>query len=112
MSTQSYTVIAYQGSRLQMNLNLQNSDSTYINLSGYSCSGVVKHRYSSDSYILNLNPVVHTGYTSGLINIDIPSTGMVIPAGQFVYDVEIYQNSTGSLKVLRGNFKVEPDTSP
>ena len=108
-----YDFIAVQGSRFLTNLNLTNSDGSYFILSGYSCSGAVRHRYSSENILLNLNPTVDTSYISGLITIDVKATGMAqINAGRYPLDIEIYTGVNDSIKIIRGNFIVSPDITP
>lgn len=108
-----YNFIVNQNSRLQTNLNLTNSDGSYMNLSGYSISGLVRHRYSSSGILLNLNPTVDSGYISGLVTIDVKATGMSsLMPGVFPYDIELYTNAGDSIKIMRGNFIVSPDISP
>jgi len=107
-----YDFIAIQNSRFLTNLNLTNADGSYFILSGYSLSGVVRHRYSSSGILLNLNPTVDTSYVSGLVTIDVPATGMNIPAGIYPTDIELYTNASDSIKIIRGNFIVSPDISP
>jgi hypothetical protein len=119
----SYDITTIQGDNLQIALSLKDQYSNPINLSGYDVRGVVKYAYGFtgiSGLIVDLAPVVDSGvngsfYTSGLININIPSYTMAsVPVGSFVYDIERFPKgiSTGnSIKLLRGKFIVSPEVT-
>jgi len=92
-------------------LNTLNSDSTPINLSGYTSYGFVKSMYSNNSYIYNLNPTPVLPFESGIIAISgNPVDTSFLPVGSFLYDVEV-TNGYNSLKVLQGDFNIYPSTA-
>lgn len=108
----TYDFNVVKGTSFLIYLNVQNSDSSYINLSGYSARGYVKNQYSDTGYLLNLNPVPIEPLVSGTIMIsgsDILITGS--PIGMFKYDIEIYNSGNYSLLVLDGDFNINPSTS-
>ena len=108
----SFNIQATQGFRLSAQLTATDSAGSLINLSGYSVSGVVRNRYSSSGFLIDLRPTIDPSYVSGLINILLPSTGVAaLPVGSFVYDVGIFQTNTGIIDILQGKFLVSPGVS-
>src|SRR5260221_9507835 len=107
----SYDFNITKGCSFSVTLNAQNSDGSYINLSGYSARGYVKNFYNSTGVILNLNPTPVAPFESGQILVagTAQSTASLFE-GSFLYDIEIY-SSTYGLKILNGNFNIFPSTS-
>ncbi len=97
-----------KGSDFSVRITGSNDDGTYFNLTNYTTSGFVKYRYSDTTHICSLNPVIHPSYVSGIIDLNIPSSGTAaLPATVLVYDLFIYNNTTGE-KVLEGKLNVSP----
>jgi hypothetical protein len=117
----------YQGADLNVRLCLSDSDGSPSNLSGYSVRGVVKHRYSDTSNLLDLNPIIVSGYcpgvycgldpdpiVSGYVDINIPANQTTgLPVGQMVYDIEKspLDNSNSVTKVIKGYFNILPEVT-
>ncbi len=100
-----------QGCSFLAYLNCQNSDGSYINLSGFSARGLVKNQYADTGYLYNLNPQPIEPMVSGIIMVSGSSSSTSgFLAGEFSYDIEIY-NGNCALKVLYGDFSVNPSTS-
>ena len=100
-----------QGCGFLVYLTAQNSDGSYINLSGYTGIGYVKNFYGDSNTIFNLNPTLTNPLESGVIAIsgDYFKTAN-LPVGSFEYDIRI-MNGISSIKVLNGDFNVLPSTS-
>ena len=110
MSDFNFTL--YQGSRFQANLNVKNSDGSYMALSGFYASGQIRYSYGATGVLYNFTPTIYTGYVSGLITVDIPASGSArLPVGKFVYDCEINDTTDNVVKILRGRFSVEPEVT-
>ena len=104
-----YNITGIQGSTLLLNLNVKNADGTYMILSGYNASGLVRYRYSSSGFLFDLQPKIDTSYVSGLITLSGHATGIAaMPCGAFVYDIMIYNDAGYRLKPIRGDFYVDP----
>ena len=117
-----YNFSATQGSQLSVRLNVKDTSGNAIDLSGYGARGVVKYRYSSDNYLVDLAPTIVSGttgsaYQSGLIDVYLSgSTPSGMPVGDFVYDIEKYpsgaSNTEGAVdKILAGGFLVYPQVT-
>ena len=117
-----YNFSATQGSQLSVRLNVKDASGNAIDLSGYGTRGVVKYRYSSTNYLVNLDPTIFSGTSgialqSGLIDVYLSgsqTSGM--PIGDFVYDIEKYptgaSNTEGAVdKILAGSFLVYPQVT-
>ena len=100
-----------QGSDLNLNLNLTDSLSNPINLSGYNISGFMRYNYGSSGILLNLNPTI-TNAPSGIINLFVSGSqiGTGIPITIGVYDIFI-SNGSSTQKVLGGKTYIEPYVS-
>lgn len=108
----TYTLEIIQGNSLDLQINATNSDGSYINLSGYGARGQIRYLYGATGVLLDLHPTVHNSYVSGIININIPSTGTAaLPVGTFVYDIEITGANDFCLKYLRGYAPVSPEAT-
>ena len=117
-----YNFSATQGSQLSVRLKVQDASGDAINLSGYGARGVVKYRYSSTNYLVDLEPTIVSGitgsaYQSGLMDVYLSgSQTSGLPIGDFVYDIEKYptgaSNAEGAVdKILAGSFLVYPQVT-
>lgn len=110
--SERYDIEATQGSTLLLSIACRDSDNNYINLSGYSARGYIKEKYSSTGILLNLNPIIDTGYISGIINISGYSEAIsIIPVGQYPYDIEIYTSGGYVSKPVKGYVSVYPQST-
>lgn len=111
MDCQCYNFSITRGCSFLVYLNIQNSDSSYVNLSGYSARGKVKAQPGDTGYIYDLNPQIIEPKISGLLMFSgsaYSTSGLA--CGQFLYDAEIYIGDY-ALKVLNGDFIVYSSTS-
>lgn len=112
MSCQCFDFNVTAGCSFLTYLNIQNSDGTYINTSGYSARSHVKSQFGDTGYLYNLNPQVIEPKISGLIMLSGGAAStQLLPAGNFYYDVELFNSGDYCLKVLEGNFNVFPTTT-
>lgn len=81
-----------------------------LNLNNYGLSGQVRFRYGSTGYLLNLQPTKVTGAAnvSGHFTLDLDSSDLVVPFGQFLYSIEAYSGVTVH-KLYQGDFNVLPE---
>jgi hypothetical protein len=100
-----------QGSTYIARVTGMNSAGGYYNLSGYTASGYIKYRYSQSGYILDLNPIIHSSYVSGLIDITVPATGTAtLPVTTLLFDLNVYSGNSVS-RVLAGKVVVNPEVT-
>jgi hypothetical protein len=108
----SYNISIDQGSTLNLSLTATDYNGNYLNFSGFNARGKVKLAYGYTGYILDLNPQVDPSYVSGLINISVPATGTLnLPVTLAVYDIEVYNASGYTFKVLQGYANINPEVT-
>ena len=106
----TYDLQIYQGTTYNIAINLNNSDGTPVNLSGFAISGFLKYEYSDTGKLVDLSPQI-INPVSGSISITVPaSVTASIPITMGFYDVQIYSSGTVS-KVLMGNAYIYPDVT-
>lgn len=110
----NYNINCFQGDYLQLTLNIKDSNSNPVNLSGYEIRGQVRSSYGQTGVFLTLQPII-TDYVSGVISITVPSVdSSALPVNEYVYDIERYPSGipTGnSIKLLKGKFIVAPEVT-
>ena len=109
-----YNITGYQGDHIQLTLNLKESNSLPINLSGYGVRGQVRASYGSTGILLDLNPTIISNQ-SGSVQININSyVSADIPISDHIYDIERHPSGilTGnSIKLMRGKFSILPEVT-
>ncbi len=113
-TVQQYNFSVHQGSDANVRVTVTESDGSATDLTGYSVRGVVKHRYSDTTTLLDLSPTIASPATSGYIDVALTATSTkALPVGQFVYDIEKYpdNNAEAVTKVLKGFFNVYPEAT-
>lgn len=107
-----YDISIEQGSSFNLTLTAKDSNGIPLNLSGYNARGWIKYGYGSTGYLINLNPVVHPSYISGLITVSLSASGTSsLPVTKAVYDVEVYNASNYTFKAIRGYANIIPEVT-
>ena len=114
----TYNISLVQGESLDLTLNLKDSNSVPLDLSGYSVRGTVKRGFGTTGVLLDLAPVIVTGannsfLASGQITISIsPAESSSLPVTEAVYDIERYTlNDVVVQKVMFGKIIIDPEVS-
>ena len=63
----TYNLSISQGETYSIRLNAKDSSGSRINLSGYTARGVIKYRYGSTGFLLDLDPDVVSGTNGNLL---------------------------------------------
>lgn len=114
MSLYNFDIIA--GASHCISTTVKDSDGNPLDISAYdTIRGGAKVNFSSNSYILNLNPTI-TVPSSGLININVSGYATSgLPCSIYPYDIEIAQTSISGdgrvMKILRGYISLSPEVS-
>lgn len=107
-----YDISIEQGSSFNLTLTAKDSNGTPLNLSGYSARGGVKYGYGSTGYLINLNPIIHSSFVSGLINVSVSASDTSsLPVTKAVYDIEVYNASNYTFKAIRGYVNIIPEVT-
>lgn len=103
MTAARYNLTIDQGSDFLQILTLKDSTGTVRNLTGYQTRGSFRpHFESTTSY--NLTTGVTNPGTAGKITLSLSAVqNRDIPAGTYVYDLEMFNTATGSVeRILNG----------
>lgn len=103
MTAARYNLTIDQGSDFLQILTLKDSTGTVRNLTGFEARASMRpHFESTTSYDITCG-VTNPG-TAGKITLSLSSVqNRVIPAGTYVYDLEIFNSGTGSIeRVING----------
>ena len=99
----------YRGAHASWRVVASDSAGTALNLSGYTASGSIFCNWGSSGILLDLNPVIHTSYISGIININLSGyQTATLPVTQGSYTLFVQQNSGISYNFLRGYVNIYP----
>ena len=107
MSGNNYNITADQGSTFVLTFDIA-TDGDLWDLTGYSARMQVRASISSTSTLLSLtSPSDITLTSTGRVTVTVSATDMAnVPAGQFVYDLELVSPSGFVEKPLKGVFTV------
>jgi hypothetical protein len=114
MSAEVVDLPLTQGSLFQIRIALTDHLGNPQDLTGYGIRGAIKNKYSDESPLLSLTPVVVNPPTDGLIDIDIlPSVSELLPVTEAVYDMEKYLLADAEKveKILKGKFIINPEVT-
>lgn len=108
----TYNISYYRGDSYNFILNPKNSDGSAFNLNNYSGDFQVKATRNPDADIIIAGNVdIDTPIVGSLTCSIDPVVGEVVPAGTYVYDVQIVNTSGTVYTLVTGNFVVTNDIS-
>lgn len=103
----SYSLNIVQNINFNIRITAQNSDLTFINLSGYNTSGYIRKSYGDTGVLYNLSVTPDISFISGILYVSgkYPQSS---PVGEFPFDI-IGVNSNGyEITLLNGTANVSP----
>lgn len=105
----SFDIEVEQGGNYTVSL-IASGGGAALNLNNYGLSGHARYRYGSTGYLIDLAPTKVTGAANitGHFTIDLDSSELTIPFGQFLYSIEAYSGVTVH-KLYQGDFNVLPE---
>jgi hypothetical protein len=122
MSAATYNLFIDQGSDFTVDLVIKENGSA-MNLTNYSGRGQLRSTHESTT-IAAYFKVTKTNPTGGALKVEIPNGNWTdsggttrqgskdIPAGQYVYDLEIFTNADGVVKrIMQGTATVNPEVT-
>jgi len=122
MSAATYNLFIDQGSDFAVDLVIKESG-TAKNLSNYAGRGQLRSSHTATAVSGYLKVTV-TNASTGSLKVELPngnwtdSSGVTrtgsrdIPAGQYVYDVEIFTSSDAVVKrIIQGNTTINPEVT-
>jgi hypothetical protein len=122
MSAATYNLFIDQGSDFAVDLVIKENGSA-MDLTNYSGRGQLRSTHESTT-ITAYFKVTKTNPTGGALKVEIPNGNWTdsggttrqgskdIPAGQYVYDLEIFTNADGVVKrIMQGTATVNPEVT-
>jgi len=114
MSNSTYDIVAQQGSDYSVTLTYKDSNNVAVNLTGYTARMHVRKVASSPYAYLRLtnSSGMTLGGAAGTVAINVPAAALAsIPAGSYVYDVELVSGSGAVVKPIVGSFSVSAEVT-
>ena len=110
-----HNITARQGSRFKLRFNIA-TNSNGIDLSSYTAAMQVRKSVTSSTKLLDLTSGSGIQLNAGSINGDVlitvsGSTMAGLPAGTWVYDIELTDSSGNPEAVLEGKFIVKAEVT-
>jgi len=105
-------IIIDQGADYSTVLTVTNDDGTATDLDGYTAAGEMRKHYTSSTATATFVISFSSDRSDGLITISLPrSTTTNIPAGRYVYDVEITSSGDKRTRLVEGIATVTPQVT-
>ncbi len=114
MALNIYNISAEQGTTYAATVTYNDSQGSPVSLVGASASMKVrKFAGSPNSYLtLGVSNGLTLGGALGTVTISISAAALsVVPAGQYVYDLEVVLASGSSVKLIGGTFTVAAEVT-
>jgi hypothetical protein len=104
-----YNIVAEQGATFNFNFRVE-TDGTPWNLTGYTFAMQVRRSTSSSTTLLDIDSATMTSV--GHISTSIPAATMAnVPAGRWVYDIELTSPGDEVTRILEGRFIVTAEVT-
>jgi hypothetical protein len=114
MALSTYDISADQGSDLDTLITYTNDSAVLVNLTGFSARMQVRNFAGSSASWLNLTSSsgITLGGAAGTIRIVVSAAAIsAVPAGNYVYDIELVDTAQVVLKILSGEFVVNAEVT-
>jgi hypothetical protein len=104
-----YNIVAEQGATFNLNFRVE-TDGTPWNLTGYTFAMQVRRSTSATTTLLNLTTATMTsvGHVSATVS---AATMADVPAGRWVYDIELTSSGAEVTRILEGRFIVTAEVT-
>jgi uncharacterized membrane protein YkoI len=104
-----YNIVADQGATFNLNFRVE-TNGTAWDLSDYTFAMQVRRSSSSSTTLLNITSATMTAL--GQVSVTVPATTMDdVPAGRWVYDIELTSSGDEVTRILEGRFIVSPQVT-
>lgn len=99
-----YNIVAEQGATFNLNFRVETDDVPW-NLSDYTFGMQVRRSSSSSTTLLNITSATMTAL--GHVSVTVSAATMnTIPAGRWIYDIELTSSGGEVTRILQGRFIV------
>jgi len=104
-----YNIVAEQGATFNFNFRVE-TDGVAWDLSDYTFAMQVRRSTSSNTTLLNITSATMTSL--GRVSVTVPAATMSdVPAGRWVYDIELTSSGDEVTRILEGRFIVSPQVT-
>ena len=104
-----YNIVAEQGATFNLNFRVE-TDGTPWDLSDYGFAMQVRRSTSATTTLLNLDTASMNSV--GHVSVTVPASTMAdIPAGRWVYDIELTSSGSEVTRILEGRFIVTAEVT-
>ena len=104
-----YNIVAEQGATFNLNFRVE-TDGIPWNLTDYDFAMQVRRSTSSNTTLLNLTSATMT--SGGNVSATVNATAMSgVPAGRWVYDIELTSSGGEVTRILEGRFIVTAEVT-
>lgn len=104
-----YNIVAEQGATFNLNFRVE-TDGTAWDLSDYTFAMQVRRSTSSNTTLLNITSATMTAL--GRVSVTVNAATMSnVPAGRWVYDIELTSSGDEVTRILEGRFIVSPQVT-
>ena len=104
-----YNIVAEQGATFNLNFRVE-TDGTAWDLSDYTFAMQVRRSSSSTTTLLDVTSATMTSV--GHVSVEVSAAEMTdVPAGRWVYDIELTSSGDEVTRILEGRFIVTPEVT-
>jgi uncharacterized membrane protein YkoI len=104
-----YNIVADQGATFNLNFRVE-TNGTAWDLSDYTFAMQVRRSSSSSTTLLNITSATMTAL--GQVSVTVSAETMNdVPAGRWVYDIELTSSGDEVTRILEGRFIVSPQVT-
>lgn len=104
-----YNIVAEQGATFNLNFRVE-TDGVAWNLSDYTFAMQVRRSTSSNTTLLNITSATMT--SQGHVSVTVSAATMAdVPAGRWVYDIELTSSGNEVTRILEGRFIVTAEVT-
>ena len=111
----TYDMVADQGATLSRTITWKDSARAPINVTGYSARMQVRANVASTTTVLELttaNGRIALGGAAGTVTLTVSAADMTaVPAGRYVYDLELVSGAGVVNRLIMGNFVVRAEVT-
>jgi hypothetical protein len=114
MAASTYNITAEQGANYAATLTYRDSSNVLVNLTGYSARMQVRRTVGSETRYLSLTQAsgITLGGAAGTVAIAISAAALSsIPAGNYVYDLELISGAGAVVRLISGDFVVSGEVT-
>ena len=110
-----YNIVADQGATLSRVITWRDSAKNPYNITGYTARMHVRSEVESASLVLELttaNSRITLGGATGQVTLNVAASIMTdVPAGKYVYDLELVSTTSVVTRLVQGNFVVRGEVT-